>query len=206
MNYIKGKIKKTIFYNQESGFVVALFRVKETNVKKLEVNKTITVTGTVLDLNLDIPMTIYGDYVKNDKWGMQFVIDKVEVEMPTSKEAIEDFLASSFIAGCGEVTAKKIVEEFGDKALEIIKENKNNLLKIEGMTEVRATKIYASLVNFNKSEEVILKLQKLGFSIEECSKIYNHFKERIDDVLENNFYDLKEVVDFKKVDSIFRKL
>ena len=100
MNYIKGKIKKTIFYNQESGFVVALFRVKETNVKKLEVNKTITVTGTVLDLNLDIPMTIYGDYVKNDKWGMQFVIDKVEVEMPTSKEAIEDFLASSFIAGC----------------------------------------------------------------------------------------------------------
>lgn len=64
MNYIKGKIKKTIFYNQESGFVVALFRVKETNVKKLEVNKTITVTGTVLDLNLDIPMTIYGDYVK----------------------------------------------------------------------------------------------------------------------------------------------
>lgn len=203
MNYIKGKIKKTIFYNQESGFVVALFRVKETNVKKLEVNKTITVTGTVLDLNLDIPMTIYGDYVKNDKWGMQFVIDKVEVEMPTSKEAIEDFLASSFIAGCGEVTAKRIVEEFGDKALEIIKENKNNLLKIEGMTEVRATKIYASLVNFNKSEEVILKLQKLGFSIEECSKIYNHFKERIDDVLENNFYDLKEVVDFKKVDSIY---
>lgn len=203
MNYIKGKIKKTIFYNQESGFVVALFRVKETNVKKLEVNKTITVTGTVLDLNLDIPMTIYGDYVKNDKWGMQFVIDKVEVEMPTSKEAIEDFLASSFIAGCGEVTAKRIVEEFGDKALEIIKENKNNLLKIEGMTEVRATKIYASLVNFNKSEEVILKLQKLGFSIEECSKIYNHFKERIDDVLENSFYDLKEVVDFKKVDSIY---
>ena len=44
MNYIKGKIKKTIFYNQESGFVDALFRVKETNVKKLEVNKTITVT------------------------------------------------------------------------------------------------------------------------------------------------------------------
>ena len=203
MNYIKGKIKKTIFYNQESGFVVALFRVKETSVKKLEVNKTITVTGTLLDLNLDIPMTIYGDYVKNDKWGMQFVIDKVEVEMPTSKEAIEDFLASSFIAGCGEVTAKRIVEEFGDKALEIIKENKNNLLKIEGMTEARATKIYASLINFNKSEEVILKLQKLGFSIEECSKIYNHFKERIDDVLENNFYDLKEVVDFKKVDSIY---
>lgn len=203
MNYIKGKIKKTIFYNQESGFVVALFRVKETNVKKLEVNKTITITGTMLELNLDIPMTIYGDYVKNDKWGMQFVIDKVEIEMPTSKEAIEEFLASSFVAGCGEVTAKKIVDEFQDKAIEIIKEDKNNLLKIDGMTPARAEKIYASLINFNKSEEVILRLQKLGFSIEECSKIYNHFKDKIDDVLLNNFYDLKEVVDFKKVDNIY---
>lgn len=203
MNYIKGKIKKTIFYNQESGFVVALFRVKETNVKKIEVNKTLTITGTMLDLNLDIPMTIYGDYVKNDKWGMQFVIDKVEIEMPSSKEAIEEFLASSFVAGCGEVTAKKIVDEFGDKALDIIKEDKNNLLKIEGMTTARAEKIYASLINFNRSEDVILRLQKLGFSIDECSKIYNHFKERIDDVLLNKFYDLKEVVDFKKVDNIY---
>ena len=31
MNYIKGKIKKTIFYNEESGYLVALFRIKETN-------------------------------------------------------------------------------------------------------------------------------------------------------------------------------
>ena len=45
MNYIKGKLKKLIFYSKESGFVVALFRVKESNLKEIEVNKTITITG-----------------------------------------------------------------------------------------------------------------------------------------------------------------
>ena len=47
MNYIKGKLKKLIFYSKESGFIVALFRVKESNVSDI-VNKTITITGSFL--------------------------------------------------------------------------------------------------------------------------------------------------------------
>ena len=46
MNYIKGKLKKLIFYSKESGFVVALFRVRESNVTSIGSNKTITVTGS----------------------------------------------------------------------------------------------------------------------------------------------------------------
>ena len=121
MNYIKGKLKKLIFYSKESGFVVALFRVRETNVASIGSNKTITVTGSFLDPSIDIPMTLYGDYKKNDKWGMQFVVDNYEIEKPTTIDAIIDFLASPFVEGCGEVTAKKIVDAFGDKAIEIIK-------------------------------------------------------------------------------------
>ena len=68
MNYIKGKLKKLIFYSKESGFVVALFRVKESNLKEIEVNKTITITGSFLDPSIDVPMTLYGSYKKNDKW------------------------------------------------------------------------------------------------------------------------------------------
>ena len=147
MNYIKGKLKKLIFYSKESGFVVALFRVRETNVASIGSNKTITVTGSFLDPSIDIPMTLYGDYKKNDKWGMQFVVDNYEIEKPTTVDAIIDFLASPFVEGCGEVTAKKIVDAFGDKAIEIIKSDKNKLLEIDGITEKRKEKIYASLIN-----------------------------------------------------------
>lgn len=62
MNYIKGKLKKIIFHNNESGYVVALFRVKETNdaLMREKVNKSITVTGVFTDVNIDISMTLYG--------------------------------------------------------------------------------------------------------------------------------------------------
>ena len=62
MNYIKGKLKKLIFYSKESGFVVALFRVRESNVKNVDANKTITVTGSFLDPSIDLTMTLYGNY------------------------------------------------------------------------------------------------------------------------------------------------
>lgn len=202
MNYIKGKIKKLIFYSKESGFVVALFRVKESNLNEIN-NKTITITGSFLDPSIDVAMTLYGDYKKNDKWGMQFVVESYEVDKPTTKEAIIDFLSSPFIEGCGEVTAKRIVEAFGEKSLDIIKNNKDKLLEIEGLTEKRAEKIHASLVNYDKSGDTILKLQNLGFSIEECYRIYNYFKDEIDEVLANDFYKISEVVDFRKVDSIY---
>ncbi len=205
MNYIKGKLKKIIFHNNDSGYVVALFRVKETNdvAMKEKVNKSITVTGVFTDVNIDISMILYGNYIHNEKFGMQYAVDSYEIEIPTTKDAIIEFLASSFIDGCGERTAKKIVNHFGEKTLEKIKENRDNLLEIEGMTTIRAAKIYNSLQNYNKSSEAILKFQNLGFTIEECSKIYNKFKDRIDEVLGDAFYDLKEIIDFRKLDSIY---
>ena len=205
MNYIKGKLKKIIFHNNDSGYVVALFRVKETNdvAMKEKVNKSITVTGVFTDVNIDISMILYGNYIHNEKFGMQYAVGSYEIEMPTTKDAIIEFLASSFIDGCGEKTAKKIVNHFGEKTLEKIKENRDNLLEIEGMTTIRAAKIYNSLQNYNKSSEAILKFQNLGFTIEECSKIYNKFKDRIDEVLGDAFYDLKEIIDFRKLDSIY---
>ena len=205
MNYIKGKLKKIIYHNNDSGYVVALFRIKETNdvAMKEKVNKSITVTGVFTDVNIDIPMTLHGTYTNNERFGMQYAVESYEVETPTTKEAIIEFLSSSFIDGCGEKTAKKIVDHFGEATLDKIKENRDNLLEIDGMTTIKAAKIYNSLQNYNKSSDAILKFQNLGFTIEECSRIYNKFKDRIDDVLGDSFYDLKEIIDFKKLDSIY---
>ena len=207
MNYIKGKIKKTIFYNADNGFLVALFRVKETNDISLKekVNKTITITGQFPDVNLDVLMELYGKFIKNERFGMQYSVNNYVLSRPDSKEAITDFLASSFISGCGEVTAKKIVDMYGKDTLDIIKNDKTKLLMIDGMTESRANKIYDSLQNYNKSSDIIMTFQTLGFSIDECFKIYQKFKNRIEDILNDDFYDLKEVIDFAKVDNIYIK-
>lgn len=205
MNYIKGKLKKIIFHNNDSGYVVALFRVHETNdpIMQDKINKSVTVTGVFTDVNIDINMTLYGNYINNERFGMQYAVIKYEVDVPTTREAIIEFLSSSFIEGCGERTAKKIVDHFGEQTLDKIKESRDNLLEVEGMTTLRAAKIYNSLMNYNKSSDAILQLQNLGFTIEECSKIYNRFKANIDGIFNDDFYDLKEIIEFNKLDSIY---
>lgn len=207
MNYIKGKIKKIIFQNNDTGYLVALFRVKETNIAahKDKVNKTITVTGTFLNVYLDLSLILYGDYINNERFGLQFAVQRSEGLKPTTKDAIIEFLSSSFVDGCGSVTAQKIYDVFGDKTIDIISGDKSKLLKVEGMTLKRCEKIYNSLQNFNKESKTILKLQDLGFSIDECSRIYNHFKDELDEVLEKDFFALKEVIEFHKLDNIYIK-
>lgn len=205
MKYIKGKIKKIIFFNDDNGYVVALFRVKEINDSSFQkfLNKTITITGNLTEVKLDIPMFLYGDMVHNEKFGDQFKFDRFEIAKPTTKEAVIEFLASNFIQSCGEKTAKNIVEVLGDRAIDKIKDNKEILMQVSGMTLSKADKIYNSIINFSKSSDVILTLQNYGFTIEECSKIYSRFKDRIDTILDSDFYDLKEIIDFKKIDSIY---
>ncbi len=205
MSYIKGKIKNTIFYNEDNGYVVALFRLKETDDEALEkqINKTITVTGNLTEVRIDLGIILYGEYRHNEKYGNQYCFERFEIDKPTTKEAIIEFLASNFVKSCGEKTAKKIVDLFGEDTLAKIKENKNNLLLVEGMNETKAEKIYNSIVNFDKSSDAIIKLQNLGFSIEECSRIYNRFKDNIDGICGDDFYDIKELIDFKRLDSIY---
>ncbi len=205
MSLLEGKIKSTIYYNDANSYLVALFRVSKVfnDEDKIYLKKTITITGNILDLKLESPLKITGNFVFHEKFGTQFKFDDYEFIIPNENEDIIEFLSSSFIKGCGKKTAEKIVAIYGNKSLEIIKENKFALDKIEGLSENTRDKIYNSLINYNKSSDIILKLKNLGFSIEEAGKIYLKYKERITDILDNNIYLLNEIIDFSRLDNIF---
>ena len=205
MAILEGKIKSSIFYNEANGYLVGLFRVSKTNDDKYNeyLKKTITITGSFPDLKLETPMQIEGEFVNHERFGLQFKVTTYELIMPKANEDIVDFLSSSFIKGCGKKTAERIVEIYGEDAIEIIKNDKDSLDKVEGMNETKKIKIYESILNYSKSSDVILRLKNLGFSIEEAGKIYNKYRDKIVDILDNNIYLLNEIVDFKRLDMIF---
>ena len=92
---------------------------------------------------------------------------------------------------------------YGEESINIIKENQENLLVIPGMTEKRAQKIYRSLVEYDKCDDIILKLQEMGFSTEDASKIINKYKEDTEYIINDDFYSLKSIIDFPKLDRIY---
>ena len=199
-----GKIKSEIYYNEENGYLVALFRITKTDEENKEyLKKTITITGTFLDLKLETPIIINGEFKNHEKFGKQFNVNSYELVMPSEADDIKEFLSSKFIKGCGKKTAEKIVEIYGNRSIDIIKENKFALDKIEGMSESKREKIYESIINYSKSSDIILKLKNLGFSIEEAAKIYTKYKGNTKDIIENNIYLLNNIIDFKRLDTIF---
>lgn len=206
MEEIKGKIRQ-IIYKNENGFFVGTFRVKETKSESMQefVNKTVTISGTILDPNDEETYILNGTYTRNERYGYQFKINNYEKEKPSGSDAVVEFLASPLIKGCGEKTARKIVETLGEKAIDLIKENKSNLFLVPDMTEKRANNIYASILAHSSNDDLIIELKSFGFSIGDATKIIKKFKEKTGIYLHENLYYFKKIIDFNKLDFIYMK-
>ena len=208
MEYIKGKFKSTIFENTSSGYTVGLFRVSEVsdNLKSMiAVPSTISFTGYFAGLNSDDNYLFNGEYIKHERFGYQFKVESYSKVEPTGEDQVIDFLTSSFVKGCGKKTAEKIVKALGENALELIKKDKDNLIKA-GVSLKTATTIYDSLMDYYGQDELIMYLKGLGFSVKEITKLISRYGKRIKDILTNDLYSLIDIVDFKKLDEVFFNL
>ena len=204
MKYIRGKFKQMIF-ESDNGYKVGLFRIKETNQDDMEeyVNKTITFTGYFADLNGEDYYRLSGKYVYNERYGSQYQVSSYEKEEPKGKDAVIDFLSSSLVKGCGEKTAVLIVETLGEDALTVIKNNPDSLLTVPGISEVKAKRIYNSIVKYQSTDQIIVELKRYGFTINEALTILNKYGENSISIVEKDIYKLIDIVDFTKLDKIF---
>ena len=208
MEYIKGKYKSSIFESASSGYTVGLFRVSEVsgNLKNsIAVPSTISFTGYFTGLNSDDNYIFKGEYIKHERYGYQFKVESYERIEPTGEDQVVDFLTSSFVKGCGKKTAEKIVKGLGDKALDLIKEDKNNLLKL-GISEKTSTTIYNSLIEYYGQDELIMYLKGLGFSVKEVTKLISTYGKKIKEIITNDLYSLVGIIDFKKLDEVYFKV
>ena len=206
MEFIKGKFKKIIFESSSgNGYKVGLFRVKEAsdNLSEELVNHTVTFTGYFYDLKIDENYLLQGNYVKNGKYGYQFQVSSYEHLEPEGKDAVVEFLSSSLVKGCGEKTANDIVNILGDDALKKIKEDKSVLLLVPKMTEKKMNSIYNSILKYQNSDETIVYLNKLGFSMKEAMKLLNSYGFSIKQIIEDNVYSLIDDIEFKTLDKVF---
>lgn len=203
MEYIRGKFKQMIF-ESDNGYKVGLFRVKEASGEMEEyVNKTITFTGYFADIDAEAYYKLTGNYVFNERYGSQFQVSSYEREEPKGKDAVVEFLSSSLVKGCGEKTAIAIVDTLGEEALTLIKENPDNLLLVPGISEVKAKRIYNSIVKYQSTDEIIVNLKKLGFTINESLAILNKWGESSLEIVNNDIYKLIDIIDFTKLDKVF---
>lgn len=207
--YIKGNFKKAIF-ESETGYIIGLFKVKQTNEEEVEIylNKTIPFTGYLPKLNDVDTYIFYGKLVVHERYGEQWAVESFEVCLPEEKDSIVTFLSSGIFKGIGEAKAKKIVKVLGKDTLKIILEHKEDLLLIPTITQKNVDVLHEKLKEYSSSYQIIVDLNHLGFSTRDSIAIYNAFKEQTLDIIEKDIYTLVDAIPnigFKKIDYIALK-
>lgn len=91
---------------------------------------------------------------KNDpKWGKQYkVLSARHVsDAPATPDSVRLYLLSGAIFGCGPVLAQKIYDTFGDKSLDIIRNDWKQLEQISGISSKKAQQIHDGEANVKSS-------------------------------------------------------
>lgn len=207
--YINGIFKRAI-YQTDKGYIIGLFKVKETNCEEVEpyINKTITFTGYFHELNLEDAYIFYGDAVEHPKYGFQFQVSTYERIKPADKDGVIEFLSSDLFPGVGRTMASSIVEELGNDALNLIIKDPGVLKDIPKLSNKKAESIVENLKKYEESNMTYVALTEIGFSIKDAMTIYNHYKKTTMDVIKNNIYQIITDIDeigFQKIDEIALK-
>lgn len=210
MTHIKGNYRKTIF-KSDKGYVIGLFKIRETDDPLLEdyVNKTITFTGYFHDLNEDDIYTMYGEFTNHERYGEQFQVKEYERVKPEDKDGVIAFLASDLFPGIGDKMARMIVDILGDDALDKILKDPSCLLMVPKLSEEKIKNLYNILTKYEESHQMVVYLSELGFNMKDALNIYNTYRDNTTSIIENNIYqviiDINDIY-FNKIDEIALKL
>ena len=206
---IKGKYTRSIF-ESNNGYIIGLFKVKETNDEEIidYVDKTITFTGYFAELNKDDSYVFYGESVEHPKYGFQYQVNEYERLKPEDKEGLIAFFSSDLFPGIGNQQATKIVETLGNNVINDILDNPNILMRVPKISTKKANQIYNILKDHEESNTIIVYLSDLGFNMQDSLSIYNFYKSNTIRTIEHNIYSIIDDIDisFLKIDQVAKNI
>ena len=150
-----------------------------------------------------------GELIYHPKYGEQFQFQTVTKIRPQGKAAIIGYLSSGLIPHVGKVTAKRIVETFGDETLDIIEEQPERLKEVEGIGKKKLAIMLESLEKQRDMRNFLLDAASFDLSSKEALAIYKVFGDGAMDIVEKDPYRLVGQVrgmGFLKADAIAEKV
>jgi exodeoxyribonuclease V alpha subunit len=182
---LRGTIERITFQSPESGFTVAKLRPEGASAKGL-----VTIVGQTLSLSAGESIVMDGEWSSHAQYGRQFKISNYQTEYPTTLDGVRKYLGSGMIKGIGPVMAKRIVEHFGEKSLDIIQREPGKLKEVEGLGPKRAKMITRAWKEQQEVHAVMLFLQSHDVGTGFAVKIWKQYGEDAIAKMKENPYRL----------------
>ena len=205
--YIVGKVVAIFYQNPSNFYKVILIKITETNSDYTD--DEIVVTGNFGDIQEDELYRFFGIFVDHPKYGRQLQVETYQKEQPTSENGLIQFLSSEKFPGIGKRTAERIIETLGEEAIDRILEDPTLLEGIPSLNEKKRTLLVETLRLNYGMDQVIVGLNRYGFSSHLSFAIYKMYKNEALEIIEENPYRLVEDIEgigFKKADQIAEEI
>ncbi len=197
---LEGEIAELIYRNETNSYTIAVF---ETDVEYT------TIVGYLPFVNIGDRIKVVGKFIEHKDYGRQFKVETFEKIMPTTPEALEKYLSSGNIKGVGETTAKRIVNQFKDETVNILRFEYEKLAQVKGISLNKAKNISESFIENWEVWQIVGFLQRFGIGAEYAKKVYDKFGVNAIQEIEANPYiliDISREVNFKQIDEMALKL
>lgn len=178
---LTGEIEDIIFRNKANGYTV---------MDIISGDETVTTVGTVASVSVGEEVKLIGSYKKHPTYGEQFTFEACERTIPSTSSAILKYLSSGTIKGVGPTTAKRLVEAFGDKTLEVIENEPERLAKIKGISNDKALAMSNELQKIFGIRKVMTQLAQYGISSHQAINAWNMYGNKVIELIEENPYML----------------
>lgn len=210
---ISGSVERITFYNEENGYTVLRLKPDSRGMLPFKYasgrDALITVVGYMPEVNPGEWLKLTGQWEIHAKHGRQFQVRLCEQSLPATTDGIKRYLGSGLIRGVGPVMAERIVDKFGEEALDIIEFEPGRLREVLGIGPKRVKGIISAWEEQRAIKDVMLFLQSHGVSTNLAIKIYKKYGDDALAVVQNTPYKLVQDVygiGFKTADKIAQAL
>lgn len=204
--YFSGTIERIIFENPSNFFRILLLDIDDTDADFDDFE--IIITGTMADIMEGEDYTFWGNLVQHPKYGEQLKITRYERAKPTSKGLVKYFSSDHF-KGIGVKTAQKIVDLYGDNAIDKVLAEPEKLKNIAGLSAKNREAFLTKLRQNYGTERILAKLSEYGIPNKLAFQIQDFYKEETLEIFEHYPYQLVEDIQgigFKIADQLAQSL
>ncbi|NLE61011.1 MAG: ATP-dependent RecD-like DNA helicase, partial [Planctomycetes bacterium] len=199
---LSGRIERVVFHNPENGFVILKLKIAGER-------QHVTVQGHAASASIGECAVATGEWATHAKYGRQFQAATLEINPPSSRQDLVEYLASGQFKGVGPQLAKKLVQAFGNQVFEVIEKHPSRLRNVSGVGPALQKQITASWRQHRAAHEVMSFLQQHGLGTALAIRIHKFYGDAAINQVSQHPYQLIEDIPrigFEVVDQLALKL
>lgn len=197
---LEGTVEEIVYYNSDNGYAVIYLDV---------LGEYISIAGNLPFISEGEGVSIHGSWYDHPKYGRQLNAVYYEPKIVHNAQGAYKYLSGGIIKGIGPITAKKIVEKFGDETFYVIERDYDKLIKVNGITPKKARAIHEEYMKKIEFQNVVTFFNQYEVSPAVSVRVYNTFGNMALALCKKNPYIICERVErvgFPTADKLAKKM